>query len=88
MLFGKYRLPITKIKSTAMIYEIQRQELKTDEVVMLAGKSLQSTLKNALSDAELLSIKTGGGFTDNGYEMHAEVTVLRNIAQISVVERE
>ncbi len=79
-LFGKYKLPIEKYVTTELRYDIVQKDRTADELVELASSELKELLREELFDSELLKIKTGGGFTDGGYTMYSDVSVLKNIA--------
>ena len=88
VLFGKYTLPVKKTTITALAYEIKSKERSCDEMALLAGQRLRENIAYALAGSELLSIKTNGAFTEDGYVMTAEVTVLKEIGEELKFERE
>ena len=87
-LFGRYKLPVRKKTVTAVLYELQAVELSCDEMVFLASQRLRDNIALSLSDAELLSIRTVGAYTEDGYTMTASVTVLRDIGKESKFEKD
>lgn len=81
VLFGKYRLPIEIRKVYGQdIFESQK-EYNDKELVSVASTRLAKLRVMKLSDAELLSIKTHGEFTEIGYKMTSEVSYLKDIGE-------
>ena len=70
------------------MYELREVELSCDEMVLLAAERLRDSISSSLSDAELLSIRTDGAYTEDGYTMTASVTVLRDIGRESKFEKD
>ncbi len=79
-LFGK-TLPIEKRTVLALSYTERSRELSTDELLSTASSSLRELLSEKLADSELLKISTGGEYTEDGYIMYSDVSVLKNIAE-------
>ena len=88
MLFGRYKLPITKSVGTAVIYEMRTRQLTDEEVALSCGVKLRELINSELSGAELLKIRTDGGFTDTGYKMSADVTALFNVARTAEIKEQ
>ncbi len=77
-LFGK-RLPIEKYTTVTLPYREVTRTRSTDELLMYARSCLSDRISEELFDSELLKIKTGGEFTEDGYTMYSDALVLKNI---------
>ncbi len=88
VLFGRYELPIEKSVGIAAIYEIRTRSLTHEEMALSCGAKLRELISTELSGAELIKIRTRGGFTDTGYEMSADVTALFNVAGVAPIEEQ
>lgn len=80
-LFDRIRLPIYAERE--VIYTTQEYEhtLSESAAVRLAQRRLAAELKSRLSSGELLSQKTSGSFSGDGYTLTAEIEYLINIAK-------
>ena len=80
-LFDSIRLPIYTERE--LIYETEAYEcvLSESDAVRLAQRRLASELQALLANGELLSQKTKGCFTEQGYTITAEIEYLINIAK-------
>ncbi len=88
-LFGRYRLPLERCVKTRLSYNVKERSLGKDEMVKTAAGELLEQFLNKTADAEVISVRTDGAFTDGGYTMYSEYTVLKNIGReipISVSE--
>lgn len=80
-LFGKYKIPI-KVERIYVTKSAEKQITYSDsELFSLAASRLVNLRSRQLSNAELLKMRTEGGYTDSGYKMVSYVTVLRNIGE-------
>ncbi len=89
-LFGKYKLPIEKRVSAKIPYDTVKRRRSTEELVMTASDRLSEAVGRELSDFELISIRTGGEFTDGGYVMYSDLTAIGSIGvctEISVLPK-
>lgn len=73
-ILGGYRLPICIDTRYAVMHEKRVRELTPQEMTALASEELMQKVRALLSDGELISIRTEGGFTEDGYTMRAYVT--------------
>ncbi len=80
-LFDRIRLPI--YTESELIYRTEEYEhtLNESEAVKLAQRRLAAELETKLSRGELLSQKTVGSFSNEGYTLTAEIEYLINIAK-------
>lgn len=78
-LFGKCKLPFS-ITRKYIIRETSREIcLSDDQLVKLANARLSSVMTSLLCDADLLSAKTSGKFTDDGYFLQSEIIFLSEV---------
>jgi len=79
-LFGK-RLPISVKYERVCEYTVISNELSQDELTKRAREALGERLLSAFDGAELVRIRTNGGFTDGGYGMYADVLLRGEISK-------
>jgi hypothetical protein len=84
-----HRLPF-KVYKTYREYVSKKEVSYTDdELVSITGERLVGRRAAALVGAELISISTSGDFTDEGYSMSCQMTLLRNIGEtVGITEDE
>lgn len=80
-LFGLVRLPVVISRTVALGRETALRTYTDDECVKIAAARLTSALRRELSDGDLIRIRTGGAFTEEGYHMYAEITEVREIGR-------
>jgi similar to stage IV sporulation protein len=68
-LFGKYTLPISFIREYSKEYRTVSRILTDGELTEAARMASRDMLASLCRDAELLSVRSEGRFTDKGYEM-------------------
>lgn len=73
-------LPIEINRRLVLNYKYKTVTYTDDELIALASARLAEKRAVSLSDAELLSIKTGGCFSNDGYTLTSDMSVLRNVA--------
>ena len=56
-------------------------EYSDDEMVKLVSDRLNLFVNQRLRSADLLKIKTFGGFTDDGYSMRSEILLLCEVGE-------
>lgn len=83
-LFGKYRIPITLERTYAAKKTESIKSYTDSELTSVASARLAEMRFIRLSDAELLKMRTEGKYTDSGYKMTSQVTVLRNVGETKV----
>ncbi len=72
-LFGKARLPLEIMIEYAVEYSKEVCEYTDTELVSIASSRLALATDARLSSADLMKIRTHGGFTDEGYSMTNEL---------------
>ena len=80
-LFHGRSLPLEVIKEYRIEYEEKAYTVSDDGLIGEASYIMTSFLRKELLAAELNSIKTYGGFTDEGYEMTSEVVYSCNVSE-------
>ncbi len=79
--FERYRLPVKIVKTYNKSVKSTTVRYTESEITSIAASRLAGVRLIRLADAQLLKIKTYGEFTDNGYRMTSDVTVLRNVGE-------
>lgn len=79
-LFGK-RLPVAVLR--AHRYHITERELRhaDAELPKLAGERLDELLVSELAEADLISLKSSGEYTDKGYSLVVDYVISRDIGE-------
>ena len=80
-LFGLVRLPIVIRRTVGVSRTETHRSYTADECAKIAAARLSSLVRRELSDGDLLKIRTGGAFTEEGYSMYAEITEVREIGR-------
>lgn len=75
------RLPFSFSKTVVKGYETVLKKLSSDEMISLATKKMQQMLSEYLCDKELLSISSGGGFSDQGYTLYSDIVCRGSVAK-------
>lgn len=78
-LFGEYRLPIEISSVYRREYSTKTLSRADEELVKIAEVRLSSCRAELLREAELLAIRTGGGFTESGYSLCSDMRVLASV---------
>lgn len=81
ILFDEVVLPITIRAKYKKSYDIVDEIHSDDKLIKLAQSRLNQKRMLALSDSELLSIKNGGEFTDDGYCIWSDMIIIRNVCE-------
>ncbi len=68
---GGARLPLQIFTERAIIYSTVPASYTDEELVRIAAARLDALTVSRLSSATLYRLRTDGGFTDMGYEMHS-----------------
>lgn len=79
-------LPISVTKTKVREYSYKTVSLSKDEMINLAKEEMQEKLNLFLSDKDLLSIRTDGGFSDEGYILFSELVLRGNVVKITEFE--
>lgn len=82
MLFGKFELPIKVVREYRTERVIKTVTYSDEELVRIATVRLRSRILAELSSSDLISISTGGEFTDKGYLMHSDVVFVKEIGRV------
>lgn len=81
VLFGKYRAPFS-IQRVYAEQKTQRVVHYTEkEMIDIASLRLNELRARAFCNYDILSLKTSGNFTENGYTLITEATVTKNIGE-------
>lgn len=82
-LLGLVRLPVVIHRTVAVSREVCTRTYSDADCVKIAAARLSSVLRQELSGGDLIRLRTGGAFTEDGYRMYAEVTEIREIGRRS-----
>jgi hypothetical protein len=80
-LFGEKRLPISVSSSYALEYNVSRECYDDLQLAKIASERLSVKMLTALSDADLIKIRTDGEYTDNGYVMRSDIVITREVSE-------
>ena len=80
-LFGKCMLPIELQVDYLTSEESIMLDYSDTELVSVATARLNSETATLLRECDLISIRTGGNFTDSGYTMFNKVTYSREVGE-------
>ena len=80
-LFGEKRLPISLSSSYALEYNVIRECYDDLQLAKIASERLSVKMLTALSDADLIKIRTDGEYTDNGYVMRSDIVITREVSE-------
>ena len=78
-LFDRYKLPI-KVSRSYIIEEKYESVVYTDEdLVNIASARLNSLMSSRLENGDLIRVKSGGKFTENGYYLYSDILYLSDV---------
>jgi len=80
-LFGKAKLPIEVYTERCTVYETAEMLYSDTELIRVTTNVFERKLWERLRGADLLKLKTEGGFTDNGYNMRCDAVYLTEIGE-------
>lgn len=80
-LFGEKRLPISVSSSYALEYDVRAECYDDLQLAKIASERLSVKMLAALSDADLIKIRTDGEYTDNGYVMRSDIVITREVSE-------
>jgi len=80
---GDVKLPLSLVKSYAVVYEEAKIKLSADELVMLACEKMTDALSSRLNEGTLLRIRTEGEFVADGYVMTSYIVLSESICNDS-----
>ncbi len=81
VLFGEFRIPVQVKKIYALPCEQKNVTYTDEQLVSVASARLAKLRILRIADTELIRISTYGGFTDIGYRMTSDVTVLSDVGE-------
>lgn len=79
VVFESYKLPISIVKKYAVGYTESAADYDDEELVRVAASRLMSLVRTEMYSADVVAIRTVGGFTDTGYEAKATLTVITDV---------
>lgn len=79
LLFGRYKLPIMVMREYRVERVTQRVVYTDEEMAKIAASRLRAKTLARLSDSDLVSISTGGEFTNTGYVMYSDAVYVKEI---------
>lgn len=80
-LFGK-RLPLAITRNRRQVRTEHELSHGISELPALAGARLDAALAGTVGAADLIKLKTSGGYTDGGYVLVAEYVISREIGEV------
>ena len=81
MLFGKFKLPV-KIFREYSVERVSERIVHSDSSLTDKARELMTEkIREVTAGADILKLKTDGGFTESGYRMKTEIVYSRNIAE-------
>ncbi len=80
-LFNKCKLPLSISLQYIPQYGYESQTYTDDELVAIASDRLNSLIASWLYNADLLSMKTKGNFTDTGYTISIDIVYLADVTE-------
>ena len=80
VLFGRIALPIFWEQSERILYRTYTVTLTEDEVVRMAYSQLRAEMAARFFDAEILSERIYGEWTDGGYRLSCQVEYIADVA--------
>ena len=83
-LFGK-RLPLSVLRAYRYVRESDVRVHSDSELPLIAEARMSEAMRSALDGADLIKLKTSGGYTDTGYAVCAEYVASREIGRVSEV---
>lgn len=84
-LLGKYRIPISLERIYAAESRTVQRRYTDGELANVALSRLSALRAMALRDAELMKIRTHGEYTDTGYKLTSQVTVLSDVGERRII---
>lgn len=81
-------LPLSVTSETLYRYETVTRSRTDAELVLRCGELMRKTVSDALKDAELLSLRTDGEYTEFGYTMTTFVTALYSVGEVRTIGEE
>ncbi len=88
VVFENYKLPISLVKKYAVGYTERSAEYGDDELVKIAASRLMSLIRTEMYSADVVAIRTVGGFSDTGYNAGATLTVIVDAGRELVFDAE
>ena len=73
--------PVSYTEVYSVYYEASEKRLTEEETVLLARRELSARMTAALPEAELISRRLYGEFTETGYRLTAEIVAITDIAR-------
>ena len=85
-LFGKYKLPILLKRSYSYEYTEQIRRMTDDEMISAAKHKLDDKMRQALKGADVIKLRSEGGFSADVYRITTRVVYSSEIGKESEIE--
>ena len=85
-LFDRYRLPVSLKKSYVVEYSTVTRTRTDDEMISTAKAQLDETVRSEFKDADIIKLRTEGGFSGDAYRLTTRVVYAVDIGKESAIE--
>ena len=85
-LFGKYKLPITLVKTYRAEYTEQEIEYSESEIVSMAKQKLDTTVRDMLQESDVVRMRSYGEWKSDFYVLSTEIVYYADITEESAIE--
>lgn len=80
-LLGGQKLPIQTVREKTVLYKNETENLSDADLISVTAQKLSAKTALRLSASDLLSIRTWGEFTEEGYKMTSEIVFLNDVGR-------